>query len=324
MQIGNTVGFIYKSDLVKDYSPFINFIDDQDGHGYFRIRLDKGNLVINSEVYEFDGKLIGKITNNVLHVANPNYELHAADDFIELYDEFNIPVLQIKLDKRTNSIYFGGAINSPVGWVVITPDSVVMCAPSEHKLLLDTHSRDSMQDSYLTDARKVKPLNQIYNRLGQNRIYKDGPVPETGPNDFARIELIPGPIIKRKYLKDTSVLTIGLTCTKGFSANVLVKVVFSRRGDTSYYLNFTPFEQLTKNGFLNSERSPMFLHYHVSSRLNKFFMTVTVSFSNEQETRMYKFHRVYVFINDYNRPLKEASIIDYNDVYLFLFSQNQW
>ncbi len=60
-------------------------------------------------MFGFDGKRVAKIHDNqLINEEGKNYELHICDKWIEVIDEYDIPILQVDLKKADNSINING------------------------------------------------------------------------------------------------------------------------------------------------------------------------------------------------------------------------
>ena len=151
---------IGKLELDNGFTPFSKQIWLEDSNDYFNLRVVKGQLLLNCKVFEFDGKYVGKIANNKLYTSRKDYELYATDHYIELFDDYNIPVLQIELDKKKNTIFFGGVFNNAYNFLVITKDWAYPYKYGTNKMYLSQGRRDSLYAKYLDLAKQIRPLHE--------------------------------------------------------------------------------------------------------------------------------------------------------------------
>jgi hypothetical protein len=71
------------------------------------IKLERRKLQISTRLHDIDGKYLAQLKNNTLHV--PNIELvNSGENYVEIIDEYYVPIMQIDLDKRNNAITLKG------------------------------------------------------------------------------------------------------------------------------------------------------------------------------------------------------------------------
>lgn len=130
------------------------------GENIIDMKIVNGRLKISCDVYGFDQKYIAKIVNNRLFPSKSDYHLYVSDKYFELFDEYYIPVLQVELQKETNSIYIAGAFNRKDGYTIISQKSLRSVDFTKPKLLMTQHERDSLLNDYLENTKDIKPIHE--------------------------------------------------------------------------------------------------------------------------------------------------------------------
>jgi hypothetical protein len=125
------------------------------------LKLVKGKLKISCDVYGFDGKRIAMVRENKLTTSNKHCDLDASDKYFELFDEDYIPVLQIELQRKTNSIYIGGAFCFDSGYVLISKDDGMYMRPYNRSIMtIPRPMRDSLFYDYKRRAKKIQLIHE--------------------------------------------------------------------------------------------------------------------------------------------------------------------
>ncbi len=131
------------------------------GENILSIKMIKGIIKISSNIIGFDAKYIAKIIDNKLIPSVNIFHLYVSDSYFELFDQFDIPVLQIELIKKLNAIYIGGAFNDDFGYTIISKEKGMDSRHFPKTISLMTQSeKDSIFYYYRTEAKKnIKPVH---------------------------------------------------------------------------------------------------------------------------------------------------------------------
>lgn len=127
----------------------------------FRVN-DKDQLLISTSIHKMDGTLVAKVIENKLIPIPPNYRAYASEKYIEIFDDHDLPVLQIDLDKDNNTIIISGLFFSKDQCVILskTAGATNINYPKSY-LLLSHEERDVLLNKILTIAEKgLKPLHE--------------------------------------------------------------------------------------------------------------------------------------------------------------------
>lgn len=146
--------------LRNGFSPFTGAFVLNEGGDLLKIILKGNRLGIYSKIKSFDGKYIAIIEDNLLIPYNQR-RIYASDKFFEIFDEYDIPVLQIELVKKENAIYFSGAFNHSSGYTIMNRDGFTQSLNYRiPNLYLSQGKRDSILYMYLQEAKKIRPIHQ--------------------------------------------------------------------------------------------------------------------------------------------------------------------
>src|SRR6185312_5213054 len=110
----------------------------------FKIKCIKNQITISTILFDIDGKFIARIKDNQLIASPKNYIIYAYDKFIELYNDYHIPVLQLDLDKKSNSITLSGMFYTSAYCVVISPKGFLAFPYNKPYHLLEQQQKDSI------------------------------------------------------------------------------------------------------------------------------------------------------------------------------------
>ncbi|MGC4038670.1 MAG: hypothetical protein QM764_22090 [Chitinophagaceae bacterium] len=124
------------------------------GDKVISIKMQKGKLKISSEIMGFDQKYIAKIVDNKLITSKPDYHLYVSDWYFELFDDYYIPVIQIELVKKTNTISIGGVFIDDLGYTLMSKYNGITTDRFDCPvLLMRPAQRDSALYDYIKRAR---------------------------------------------------------------------------------------------------------------------------------------------------------------------------
>lgn len=126
------------------------------------LKVENGQILLNCIMYDIEGKRAAKIHNNELvNEEGRNYELHITDRYIEIINEYNIPVLQVDLDKQENSISIRGVTFDENGaYTYILADKIVDNYMGKPFIKMKEAEKDSFLLMFRTEAKKV--LQQLH------------------------------------------------------------------------------------------------------------------------------------------------------------------
>jgi hypothetical protein len=129
---------------------------ERDASDIFRIKVVGNNLFINSHVRSIDQKIIAIIRNNSLEV-NKGLRQRSSENFIEILDDYGIPVLQIILNKD-NSIEINGVFFSQSSCVIANKNSIYSTSFTPFDLM---NEEERKQTTYKIrqEAKKIRPLD---------------------------------------------------------------------------------------------------------------------------------------------------------------------
>jgi hypothetical protein len=123
------------------------------------IKLVKGKLQVSSDVFDFDGKITADIEKNELQGSRA-FSQYTSDSLLEIIDDYHVPVLQIKLNRKCNCIYVGGVFNYLQGYVIISQtNGMTIHFEKTPKLLMTEAHKDSARFIYLNLASAIKPIH---------------------------------------------------------------------------------------------------------------------------------------------------------------------
>jgi hypothetical protein len=84
---------------------------------FLKIKIQNGHLKLRSDIIGFDGKYVAKLRGDTL-TPGEHFNRHFVDTTFEIFDAYNIPVLQIRFKKKENAIDFSGVEQSDIQFVV--------------------------------------------------------------------------------------------------------------------------------------------------------------------------------------------------------------
>lgn len=83
------------------------------------LRLVKGKLKISANIIGFDSKYIAKIVDNKLETSQSAFRIRTTDRYFEIFDEYDTPVLQVEILKKTNQIVIQGLLVFDSGYILV-------------------------------------------------------------------------------------------------------------------------------------------------------------------------------------------------------------
>lgn len=123
------------------------------------IKMVKGRLEISSDVFDFDNKLVVKLENDKV-VGSRAFSQYLSDSLLEIFDDYNIPVLQIQLLKECNCIYVGGVFGFSQGYMILSKAEGMRIHQTRNpQLLMKEAERDSARYEYLRSAKVIEPIH---------------------------------------------------------------------------------------------------------------------------------------------------------------------
>lgn len=126
------------------------------------IQVVNGQILLNCVMYDIDGRRAAKIHNNELvNEEGRNYEMHSTDRYIEVVNDYNIPVLQVDINKEENSITIRGVTFDEHGYYTyILGGSAVDITMKKPYNKMSQVEKDSFLPIFRTQARQI--LKQLH------------------------------------------------------------------------------------------------------------------------------------------------------------------
>ena len=109
----------------------------------FSCKVVNGNLLLSGTAFWLDGKYSAKIEKNVL-VNSPLFEQYGSNNWLEVINEYDIPILQVVLKKSDNSIVINGVFFSDDGCEIDTSGTAWQNSYDTPFLYMSQSSRDSV------------------------------------------------------------------------------------------------------------------------------------------------------------------------------------
>ena len=113
------------------------------------------NLIVDSKIYDIDGKLVAEIIDNEWQInRNTSFKMNADESGLEVVDNYGVVALQIEV--LANTVQVNGMIHC---------DGVVLCMNGEHLIPLPepgtspaAPSYEQFKREYLKFGRNIKPI----------------------------------------------------------------------------------------------------------------------------------------------------------------------
>ena len=129
-----------------DVSGFLGFDPER---GPFKVMLKDESLYLTANLFDLDGKLVGKIEDNKWFINVNNYfNYYFRDDRIEILDQYGVPVIQV-LFENSRTIKVNGAFNlgsqilflrdSNQDWLDVTPKGRQQIEDNENISIVDRY-----------------------------------------------------------------------------------------------------------------------------------------------------------------------------------------
>lgn len=128
------------------------------GYEIIALKMVDGQLKISAVIRDFDDKVVAKIVNNKL--ISRGFNRYAGPSYFEVFDDNNIPVLQISFDSKKNRIVLNGAFNHSNGYTILSDQGMTGDTFTREKLLISTHERDSLFLLFKQRASQIKPIHE--------------------------------------------------------------------------------------------------------------------------------------------------------------------
>lgn len=156
LYIGGNISFLKYKDSTE-IPELMNFSDDDE---FFKLRFEDGSLKIWCDVPGFDSKFVAKIRNNKLITGN-SFNVNSSDRYFEVFDDYNIPILQIELIHSSNSIVVRGVQHVDYGFIVYTGEKTFMFQYRKVKSKMTPPELNESLNEYQTTAKKyLFPLHE--------------------------------------------------------------------------------------------------------------------------------------------------------------------
>ncbi len=113
--------------------------------------------MINSVVKSIDQKVTAIVENNELKVSKGLYQ-RVSEKHFEIFDDYNIPVLQVLLNKKDNSLRVNGVFFSESMCTIISDNSIEFIPFEKPFLLMNPEEKNNAIFKILGKAKKITLL----------------------------------------------------------------------------------------------------------------------------------------------------------------------
>jgi hypothetical protein len=149
------------------------------------LKLVDGRILISTEIFDLENKIVAKIENNDWKVPNNSMQINYDNIAFEVLDEYDLPRIQIEfVDSKT--IFIGGLIYYQDNLLVIT-DNQVSVIPNIERYY----------ETELTKRRFITEISSLRNEM--TKIFKYVGNDWFGERNHQRI--VKKPILLIKYMK---------------------------------------------------------------------------------------------------------------------------
>jgi hypothetical protein len=160
---GNSRSIVSASELQDGWFPFDRLYSSGEAplRRMLKLIMIHDSLKISCEINAFDETNIAVIKDNkIIKHKTSDISFHITNRFMEVIDQYGIPVFQIELDKKQNAIIIGGAFNYNTIYFIIWRGDRVTFSTFGEKLLMSQPEYNEMLNRYLRAARTLKPISE--------------------------------------------------------------------------------------------------------------------------------------------------------------------
>lgn len=168
VKLGGNSYLVLPSDLTNGFQFLQTILFKQSYPPYYRptnftLFLDSVSkqMVVNANIKTMDDIYICKIKNNEIEYINDKYVVYSTEKYFEIFDEMRIPVLQINLDEKNNTIEIAGLIYDDNSCQVFGNSNYIHILYPKPYLLMEANQRDSLR--YIiqnTAINFIKPIHE--------------------------------------------------------------------------------------------------------------------------------------------------------------------
>lgn len=128
---------------------------------FVSLKLNHHQLLLSVKIYNMDNTFVAEVKDNKLVTAGKKYTEYASDKFIEIYNDYHIPVFQIFLDKKSNSITIKGVFFQRDGYEILSDASIQFMNYTKPYLYLTQSERDRYLDECIQLCQKyLRPIKE--------------------------------------------------------------------------------------------------------------------------------------------------------------------
>ena len=160
---GNSRSIVAASQLKDGWFPFdrIYSFGESPLKKMLKLSINNNHLKIFCEINSFDETNIAIIKDNkIIKHKTSNINFHITGRFMEVIDEYGIPVFQIELNKKKNAIIIGGAFNYNTIYFIIWRDDKSSFSNFGEKLLMSEEEYKGWLNTYLREAKTLVPISE--------------------------------------------------------------------------------------------------------------------------------------------------------------------
>lgn len=118
-----------------------------------------GEISLDCDIVGFN-QYIAKVRNNSSIQTSEILNLYSTDQYLEIFDKSNIPVLQIELESAKNTIYIGGAFNTSTKYLILTKEHMLGRDYGKSKLDMSDEERLYFFKEYQNAAKEIFPIHE--------------------------------------------------------------------------------------------------------------------------------------------------------------------
>lgn len=122
------------------------------------LKVINNSLAVSTIVRSINQKVVAVVENNKL-IVEKGFSQKITEQYFEIKDEYNVPVLQIILDKNTNSIKLNGVFLSDSSYMILSDKGTSTSSFDKPFLLMNEMEKNAAINEILTIAKKIQPLN---------------------------------------------------------------------------------------------------------------------------------------------------------------------
>ncbi|ARK10374.1 hypothetical protein A6C57_08555 [Fibrella sp. ES10-3-2-2] len=121
------------------------------------LKLVKNTLSVSSKVKSIDQKLVAQVLDNKL-IGTAGFSQVITERYLEVVDKYDIPVLQIILNKKLNMIEVNGVFFSDTSYVILAGDAAYSDSYPKQFLLMSDSERNAVMHKVLINSKQINRL----------------------------------------------------------------------------------------------------------------------------------------------------------------------